>query len=860
MAPAPVYPVFRRRSLRRPICILVVLCIVVFLGRFMRDLAFDAQHSTRIAFKYAAGRAAPTVTHTVWGTRTVIRSAVPAGSPSNNRLKRPKFKPKKEEPLGAHTYLPNGLLSVNSLAAHPIPELITRAEAAWAAKLSRASTTLRQAVAEYTRRYNRLPPRGFDKWWAYAAAHNVALPDEYDQIDRDLAPFYGVDPVWLQGMQREWEAHVDSYTIGKDVEEDALAMLNFTLPADEGVRLELASGGFQIIELLREVEAELPPFRAVFSPHDNPNLVIDVSMSAFSVSAPSLLRVSLRLGGHVEAHGGRLTRHRLPFEPALALLFLYFWASAALCPLLCSSSSFSDIHILVLTLLFFLSDTVGAAPAGARRGQGWNVLSFGFGLSVSLLPRLSCARAPIFIEAPLFASIVSYNGMISTRPTRPPTKYGWLAACPPLSPAWLDVDKLPPPFDNHHPNGGRPTVPGDEEGPKTFIHDHLRAMDPCLHPAHLRAHGAYLAHGAGPTPHHFLVPQFSYSVTPLHADLRVPLPVNWWLTSLHFALPYTSFFASSFACTSWPSPPLGFFWDERVDARLQWRGSNTGIWHAADGRWREAHRVRLAALGAGMGGANVSLLDPGMPSDNIAGAFGGRAGFRAQGGEGVDVLASDEDDNHDVEGPHGERSGEPRERTPVGPPIFASRARLLPALLDVAFAGRPLNCEAAQCAVLQEMFEWRKAHDLKKAARYKYVIDVDGNGWSSRFKRLMNSGSLIFKATTYPEWFTDRLAPWVHYVPIQNSYVDLLDALMFFRAHDKAGARIAAAGREWSRRYWRQEDLVAYMYRLLLEYARVMGTDRAAMSFQMWDNEREDAVREMALMAHWERKGETDEE
>jgi hypothetical protein len=61
--------------------------------------------------------------------------------------------------------------------------------------------------------------------------------------------------------------------------------------------------------------------------------------------------------------------------------------------------------------------------------------------------------------------------------------------------------------------------------------------------------------------------------------------------------------------------------------------------------------------------------------------------------------------------------------------------------------------------------------------------------------------------------FTDRLAPWVHYVPVQNSYGDLLDALVFFRAHDKAGARIAAAGREWSRRYWREEDLVGYMYR-----------------------------------------------
>ncbi|KAJ7874294.1 hypothetical protein B0H14DRAFT_3554427 [Mycena olivaceomarginata] len=52
-------------------------------------------------------------------------------------------------------------------------------------------------------------------------------------------------------------------------------MLNFTLPSDPAVRLELVAGGFQIIDMLREVEEELPPFRAVFSPHGNPNLVPD---------------------------------------------------------------------------------------------------------------------------------------------------------------------------------------------------------------------------------------------------------------------------------------------------------------------------------------------------------------------------------------------------------------------------------------------------------------------------------------------------------------------------------------------------------------------------------------------------------
>jgi hypothetical protein len=33
-----------------------------------------------------------------------------------------------------------------------------------------------------------------------------------------------------------------------------------------------------------------------------------------------------------------------------------------------------------------------------------------------------------------------------------------------------------------------------------------------------------------------------------------------------------------------------------------------------------------------------------------------------------------------------------------------------------------------------------------------------------------------------------------------------------------------------------------------------MSTDRATMSFEMWADERQDAVRERALKARWERK------
>lgn len=66
--------------------------------------------------------------------------------------------------LPAHAFRPDGLLVTNPDGAHPIYELVARAEKAWAEKHRRASRTLDEAVEEYERRYRRPPPLGFNHW------------------------------------------------------------------------------------------------------------------------------------------------------------------------------------------------------------------------------------------------------------------------------------------------------------------------------------------------------------------------------------------------------------------------------------------------------------------------------------------------------------------------------------------------------------------------------------------------------------------------------------------------------------------------------------------------------------------------
>lgn len=201
-------------------------------------------------------------------------SSLPVDPPAHEQASTP---PRGDTRLSfsSHFYREDGLLEVSPTGPHPIFELIRRAEQQWTEKNRKASKTLKQAFTEYQRRYRRLPPKGFDVWWTYVQSHSVQLPDEYDQIDRDLSPFWGVRPAELRRTQRDWEGQVDSFTVGRDTVGEEFGPLNYTAPEDERVKKQLANGATLVMEVLEEVEDYLPPFRAVFSPYDNPNLPSD---------------------------------------------------------------------------------------------------------------------------------------------------------------------------------------------------------------------------------------------------------------------------------------------------------------------------------------------------------------------------------------------------------------------------------------------------------------------------------------------------------------------------------------------------------------------------------------------------------
>jgi hypothetical protein len=116
---------------------------------------------------------------------------------------------------------------------------------------------------------------------------------------------------------------------------------------------------------------------------------------------------------------------------------------------------------------------------------------------------------------------------------------------------------------------------------------------------------------------------------------------------------------------------------------------------------------------------------------------------------------------------------------------------------------------------------------------YKLLPDIDGNSFSGRYLSFLHSTSIPIKATVYSEWHDDRLLPWLQFVPMDNSFVDMYGILDYFLgtgedhvavlhgAHDEAAKKIALGGQAWADKVLGKEDMHTYTLRLLLEYARL---------------------------------------
>ncbi|KAI9856604.1 MAG: hypothetical protein M1813_008864 [Trichoglossum hirsutum] len=165
---------------------------------------------------------------------------------------------------------------------------------------------------------------------------------------------------------------------------------------------------------------------------------------------------------------------------------------------------------------------------------------------------------------------------------------------------------------------------------------------------------------------------------------------------------------------------------------------------------------------------------------------------------------------------------------------------------DVTFTGLPCpDREDEVCPHTTPHFSTAAATPFAEQFQSKYLIDIDGNSFSGRYRSFLLSSSMPIKATLFREWHDSRLVPWRHFVPMDNRYGDLLGIMEYFlgvdeeilsgkpgvKGRDDVARMIAEEGMDWAEKVLRKEDMLVYTLRLLLEYARVIDDRREKLGF-----------------------------
>ncbi|KFY06531.1 hypothetical protein V492_07998 [Pseudogymnoascus sp. VKM F-4246] len=109
-------------------------------------------------------------------------------------------------------------------------------------------------------------------------------------------------------------------------------------------------------------------------------------------------------------------------------------------------------------------------------------------------------------------------------------------------------------------------------------------------------------------------------------------------------------------------------------------------------------------------------------------------------------------------------------------------------------------CEGDSCRDQSAFFPAKPWSNKDRPLRSKLVFDLDGNGISGRYYKLLASKSVPLKQTLLREWHDERLVPWVHYIPISQGMEEVPEIVSYLTGTEVGeglAREVAEGGRKW---------------------------------------------------------------
>lgn len=308
-----------------------------------------------------------------------------------------------------------------------------------------------------------------------------------------------------------------------------------------------------------------------------------------------------------------------------------------------------------------------------------------------------------------------------------------------------------------------------------FIYNHTAFSDICNSPSFRRSYGFFDRPNAFKISHE-LIPIFSQSKISSFQDILYPSPWYWSGTVSTDDLGMSHMKAQVEYMKNKDMP-----WSQKED-KFWWRGSTTGGFSRAGG-WRRQHRQIFVA--------HINALDDAKIMIH----------------QGIDSTPA-------------WKVGETHRQT------YSN-------LMDIRFSGVG-QCDPGDCDAQKEFFSLAGGVDMQEAWRYKYLLDIDGNAFSGRFYAFLQSNSLVYKVAIFREWHQEWLKPWLHYIPLSLKGGEHVEGVRYFAEEaegQEQGPKLAQAGQDWANKALRSVDFEVWMFRLLLEYGRIIDDKRDSIGF-----------------------------
>lgn len=342
-------------------------------------------------------------------------------------------------------------------------------------------------------------------------------------------------------------------------------------------------------------------------------------------------------------------------------------------------------------------------------------------------------------------------------------------------------------------------VASPSHGYHGFVANWTTAKSACHNPHLQGLHGSFIE-PVSLSASTELIPLFGGSKLSVNNDILVPAP-RYWENQERFS-----------GGTDW------YVWNRKKNGAF-WRGIASGGRHRED-TWRRFQRHRFVSM------CNHTQVQAAM--------------YARSRKPSIDTLSSAQD----FADPRNFPLADERPRIDGNPGDMNSSLRLpywIESHVQASFTDLlcfPETNNPASCPYTDSFFSVKPEIKMDHMYAHKLLPDIDGNSFSGRYRALLLSGSLPIKATIYDEWHDSRLIPWFHFVPMDNVFGDLWDLLRYFlgeegvhEAHDEEARRIAEQGRDWAKKVLRKHDMVIYLFRVVLEYARLCSDDRESMGY-----------------------------